>query len=236
MCPSSYSLTSQRTQTLLNSGRKWVLCYNVWHTAVDRPPWSPCPSKLMETNVSLHENVSWKNGHTKIQKDGERKWSKSEPPIYHRHFKVEKRDVSKNACVLPVPWTCTVKMSSTESITSLSRAVFLVHAEKRNIKSQLLSFPSIFFCPAFESSHLRGKAFSYFWLWRHVRGLGVSALFSGARHFLLQMKTKIHPLGWIINNTHAWESQGPQERGEDGKERRKACWEEIKVKGEKGYW
>lgn len=57
MC-SSYSLTSQRTQTLLKSGRKWVWRYNVWHAAVDRPPWSPRASKLMDTNVSPCENVS----------------------------------------------------------------------------------------------------------------------------------------------------------------------------------
>lgn len=54
-----YSITSQRTQTLLNLGRKLVLRHNVWHTAVDSPPWSPCPSKLMDTNMPLHENVSW---------------------------------------------------------------------------------------------------------------------------------------------------------------------------------
>ncbi len=76
-----------------------------------------------------------------------------------------KKDVSKNVCVLPVPCTCTMKMSSTESITALSRAVFLVHEkEKKNIKSQQLSFLSIFFCPAFQSNRLRGKDFSYFWL------------------------------------------------------------------------
>ncbi len=79
MCP-SYSLTSQRTQTLLNSGRKLDLCCNVWHTAVDRPPRSPCPSKLMDTNVSPHENVSWnrkKWKHWNIEKwqeEMEQKW------------------------------------------------------------------------------------------------------------------------------------------------------------------
>lgn len=147
MCP-SYSLTSQRTQTLLNPGRKWVLCYNVWHTAVGRPPDRPALQNwwiLMCHHMKMC-HVTGKNGNTKIQKDGKRKWSESDPPIYQRHLKWEKGDVSKNAHVLPVSCTCMVKMSSTHNITSLLRAVFfLVHEKKRNRKSLLLSFLSIFF-------------------------------------------------------------------------------------------
>lgn len=119
-------------------------------------------------------------------------------------FKWGKRDVSINGRVLPVPCTCPLKMTSTESITTLGCILGLM--QRGETKSVLLSFLSIFLSlpvffssspihTAFESSHLRGKGFSYFCLSRHVRGLGVSALFSGARHFLLQMKTKIHPPG-----------------------------------------
>lgn len=205
MCP-SYSLTSQRTQTLLNPGRKWVLRYNVWHTAVDRPPWSPRASKLMDTNVSPCENVSWKEKmESPIYRKMERKWSKNDPPIYQRRFKVgrKKKDVSKNVCVLPEPCTCAEKTSSTEGLTSSSRAVFLLHAKERNLKSLPVSHLSIFFPLHLKAAHWREKGFSYFCLRRHVRDLGVSALFSGARHFLPQMKTKIHPPGWIINDTQA---------------------------------
>lgn len=56
MCP-SYGSTSQRMQT---SGRKWGLQFNVWRTAIDRPPQSPRTSKVMDTNVSPKENLSWK--------------------------------------------------------------------------------------------------------------------------------------------------------------------------------
>lgn len=65
------------------------------------------------------------------------------------------------------------------------------------------SLPCLLRHHAFQKQPSYGeKSFSYFWLWRHIRGPGVSALFSGARYFLLQMKTTIHPQGWIINNAH----------------------------------
>lgn len=208
MCP-SYSLTSQRTETLLNSDRKLVLRYNVWHTAGARPPWSPCPSKLMDTNVSPHENVSW-NRKKKMESQKYRKMERENGAKMTHKFirgvlKWEEREFLKMSvffrCLLPAE-----KRSSTESITSLSRAVFSEHAKKRNIKSLLLSFLSIFFPSFFQTPCIwkqpsKGKRFFHSCPWRHVRGLGVSALFSGARHFLLQMKTKTHPPGWIINNT-----------------------------------
>lgn len=149
MCP-SYSLTSQRTQTLLNPGRKWVLCYNVWHTAVGRPPDRPALQNwwiLMCHHMKMC-HVTGKNGNTKIQKDGKRKWSESDPPIYQRHLKWEKGDVSKNAHVLPVSCTCMVKMSSTHNITSLLRAVFFWYMKRKETENHCycLSCPFSFLC------------------------------------------------------------------------------------------
>lgn len=98
MCP-SYSLTSRRTQTLLNSGRKWVLCHNVWHTSpCDRPALQNWWILICHYMKMCHEN--WKkkrNG--KKQKDEQRKWrkwSKNDPEIYQG---------AKKACVPSVLWT-----------------------------------------------------------------------------------------------------------------------------------
>lgn len=167
-------------------------------------PDHPALWNLMDTNVSPHENVSWRK--------------KMESPIYRKvargngakmiwqyiscALKWGEKDVSKNGSVLLVPCTWTVK-TSTERITSSSRAGFLVHA-KKNMKSLPESHSSH---SLLESSHRRKRDFFYFCLW-HVRDLDMSALFSGARHFLPQMKTKIHPPGWIINNTQGLRNPG----------------------------
>lgn len=76
---------------------------------------------------------------------------------------------------------------------------------KHKITASISLFYSL--SSAFESSHRRKRDFFYFCFW-HVRDLGMSALFSGARHFLPQMKTKIHPPGWIINNTRGLRNPG----------------------------
>lgn len=55
-----YGFTSRRMQPLWKSGRKWGLQFNVWRTAVDRPPQSLCTSNVMDTNVSPKENLSGK--------------------------------------------------------------------------------------------------------------------------------------------------------------------------------
>lgn len=55
-----YGFTSRRMQPLWKSGRKWALQFNVWRTAVDRPPQSLCTSNVMDTNVSPKENLSGK--------------------------------------------------------------------------------------------------------------------------------------------------------------------------------
>lgn len=116
------------------------------------------------------------NGITNIQKDGERKWSKNDPPIYQRRFKVGgKKRMFLKMSVLLVPCSCTEKTFSTESITSSSRAVFLVHAKERNLKSLPVSHLSIFF-PLHLKAAIEGKkAFpisasedtSETWAWVH---------------------------------------------------------------------
>lgn len=89
-----------------------------------------------------------KNGNVKIGKDGRRKWSKNDPPIDQRGFKVGERDVSKNACVLSDLSTCKVRSPLLRGITSLFEALFSVQEKKRNLKSLLLSFscPFSFHC------------------------------------------------------------------------------------------
>lgn len=158
---------------------------------------------LMCHHVKMcHERRKWNHQYTE-------RWRGNGAKMTHQYIRDalkwggEKKDVSKNVCVLPEPCTCTEKTSSTEGLTSSSRAVFLLHAKERNLKSLPVSHLSIFFPLHLKAAHWREKGFSYFCLRRHVRDLGVSALFSGARHFLPQMKTKIHPPGWIINDTQA---------------------------------
>lgn len=116
---------------------------------------------------------------------------------------------------LLMPCTYTLTSTSARRITSLSENALCEHAKKMNLSHCFfLSCPFSFPIVSDTQQSLKGKkkGFSYFCLQRHFRVLDMSALFSGARHVLLQMKTKIHPPGWIINNTHTQESHCPQER------------------------
>lgn len=148
MC-SSYRLASQRTQTLLNSGRKWVLCYNVWDAAVDRPPWSPCPSKLMDTNVSPRENVSWagKEMETwKYRKMAGGNGAKMTHRSIRDALKWGKRDVSQNACVLSDLLSCVAKRPLLRGITSFFKALFSEREKEQRPKITVsVCFLSIFF-------------------------------------------------------------------------------------------
>lgn len=134
------------------------------------------------------------NGNAKIQKDQERKWSKNDPQIYQRWFKMGETMFLKMPDLL---MPCTLTSTSAERITSLSENALCGHAKKMNLSHCFfLSCPFSF--PIFSDTQqpMKGKkGFSYFCLRRHFRVLGMSALFSGAKHVLLQMKTKIHPPG-----------------------------------------
>lgn len=129
MC-SSYSLTSQRTQTLLKSGRKWVRCYDVWHGAVDRPPWSPRASKLMDTNVSPCENVSPKE---KMESPGiwreerEQRWPGD---ISEALLRGRGRMFLKMPVFFRVPCTWTAKTTSVKITSSSSSQAVLFSARK----------------------------------------------------------------------------------------------------------
>lgn len=94
------------------------------------------------------------NGISNIQKGGGRKWSKMIHQYISCALKWGEKDVSKNGSVLPVPCTWTVK-TSTERMTSSSRAGFLVHA-KKNIKSLPVSHSSTVF-PLHLKATIEGK-------------------------------------------------------------------------------
>lgn len=153
-----YSITSQRTQTLLNLGRKLVLRHNVWHTAVDSPPWSPCPSKLMDTNMPLHENVSWQKQmemqkYKKIERgNGAKMTLKS-----IRGGSKGRNNVSKNAYLL-MPCTYTLTSTSARRITSLSENALCEHAKKMNLSHCFfLSCPFSFPIVSDTQQSLKGK-------------------------------------------------------------------------------
>lgn len=119
-------------------------------------PDHPVLRKLMDTNVSPHENVSRKK---KMESAIYRKVARGNgAKMIHQYIscalKWRGKDVSKNGSVLPVPCTWTVK-TSTERITSSSRAGFLVHA-KKNIKSLPVSHSSTVF-PLHLKATIEGK-------------------------------------------------------------------------------
>lgn len=121
--------------------------------------------------------------------------------------------------------------TSTESFASSSRAAFSGHGKKRNIKSLLLPFLSIFFPPIFQTPQQPSKGKRLF-LFLPLQGPGRECIVQWSKDFLLQMKTKIHPSGWIINNTHALETQCPHKRSGWKREGRHEWENEMEAKWE----
>lgn len=237
MC-SSYSLTSQRTQTLLKSGRKWVRRYNVWHAAVDRPPWSPRASKLMDTNVSPCENVSPKE---KMESPGiwreerEQQWPGdiSEPLLGGRGRMFLKMPVFFR-CLVPGLWKPPLWRQLPHHL--LLRLCFSAHARKSNIKISA----SVSTCPF--SLPLHFKATVEWWGWGASLSISASEDTSETWAWVhCSVEQGISRCKWrpkksilqteLLTRRRPRESPGPRERGRDGDEWR----EEMEVKGEKGF-